>query len=253
MFSKLLIFSFCFLGVFGLIMATMPTEFASQAWNAGYIEKEAAEYFSMANVTQYQNVLNFNISYPGSKQYDFGLPSGQKIEFWWDQKLMGTAGWQKVFQVRHLTDQFWGYWYGWHALEFDRVYFSTDKTILFKGDLEHFWDDSINASLFWCECDHIRTNVLFIPYNSSWTIGESWDNDELKVVTSYEMDWNATGLSSWTILGQLLTFQSPNLGIGGIGGTILNTLIALPVWVSIAICVIKLVQSMIPFIKGTGN
>lgn len=227
--------------MFTTLMVLMPTQFITQTWNPTYEEKEAGNYYSVNNVTQYASTYSFNLTFPSYNATDFGLPSGQQLQFWWGV----TLGVGKSFQVRHLTDQFFGWWWGWHNLEFDN-----GEIALSRSDLAERMDTDTNTSLFWVDCDHVRTSIFIIPYQASWNITESWDNDELRFVTSYEVDWNASSVNAWTVLGQLLSFQSPNLGIVGIGGVILDTILALPFYILTGIAVIMLVQSMLPFIRG---
>jgi len=252
-FSKLLIFCFVFLFSFTLLAATMPSEFIYAGWEATYgdADDEVASYYSMHNITMYQQGEEFVSTYPGSDQFDFpGMGSTNKMEFWWDDSLYEG----KCFEVRHLTDEILGFWHGWHRLHFDQTYMSPAMPWrLFKYDLEQRWDDALNGSLFWAECDHARLNIIFQPNGTYTDIGDSWDGNELRILTSFEVDWNATSVSAWTVLGNLLTFQSPDLGIPGLTGTVFNTLIAGIFTVIVAILIIKVVQSMIPFIKGISE
>jgi len=252
--SRALVFVFTLLGIFALLMVNMPGELVVQTFNPSYnrSDQEVKEKFKTADLTMYSNAVSGNISYGSSKQYDFGLPSGQKLEVWFSQE----SGYPtfKALELRHLMNQFLGAWYDWHRLDWTTKTTGREvKYWVLKDDLEEAWDSTVNASLFTAHCDHITTSVMIMPYNSSWTIGESWDNGYLGYVLSYEVDWNATGVSAWTITAQLLTFQVPDLGIPGVGGTIMSYLIAIPVWSLIAYLVYKLVVGLIPFVSGGGG
>jgi len=257
--SRALVFVFTFLGIFALLMANMPGELVVQTFNPSYnrSDEEVKEKFKVADLTMYSNAVSGNISYGSSKQYDFGLPSGQKLEVWFSQESVATASGYvtfKAFELRHLMHEILGWWYDYHRL--DWTIENTGRKVydwVLKGDLEEAWNSEVNASVFTAHCDHITTSVLIMPYNSSWTIEESWDNGYLGYVLSYEVDWNATGVSAWTITAQLLTFQVPDLGIPGVGGTIMSYLIAIPVWSLIAYLVYKLVAGLIPFVSGGGG
>lgn len=56
--------------------------------------------------------------------------------------------------------------------------------------------------------------------------------------------------SAWTLLAQILTFQSPDLGIPGIGGTILSYILGAGIWASIVLLIFAAVTSVIPTISG---
>jgi len=236
-------------------METMPSDFIYADWEATYgdADEEVVAFYSLHNITMYQQGEEFVATYPGSTEFDFPVGQGDdKIEYWWND-VYYLGSYAKVFQVRHLTDQILGYWYGWHSLHFDNIVGSTEEWNIVKYDLTERWDSELNGSLFWAECDHARLNVIFQPNGTYTDIGESWDNNELRVLTSFEIDFNATSMSAWTVLGRLLTFQSPHLGIPGVGGFLFNTLISGVFTVIVAILIIKVVQSMIPFIKGTDD
>lgn len=259
MFSKLAIFAFCYLAVFAVLMGNMPVQYLSLTWNPTYSDTNVARKYSIYNITMYASSEALDLTYPDSKAYSYGLPDGQQIQFWWGDDLvtwipLSISPLQlasvKVLQVRHLTDQIFGIWYGWHRLEHSNT--SLAKHI-FKADLERNWDATMNASFFWSECEHKRLNMFIEPYNATWTIGEAWDNNHLNITASWEIDWNATHLSAWTVLGRLLSFQSPNLGIAGVGGIIFDTILATPFWVMTAILIIKIVQSFLPFIRGVDD
>lgn len=251
MLSKALVFVFVTLGMFALLMGTMPSEFISETWNPNYRDVETKETFDAVDILMYENAESGELNYgDGPLQYDFGLPSGQKLEIDWVIRYG-----QSYVYVRHLVGQTLGYWTNYHNLD---VYTTSGVMLpyndkMFKPDLVANWNPDKNASIFNVKCDHITSNIIFQPRNSSWTIGESWDQEKLNFAMSYEVNWNATGVSAWTIVAQLLTFQAPNLGIGGIAGVILNAIIAIPMWSLIAYIVYKIVVGIIPFVSGGGG
>jgi len=240
----MLIYIFVFLALFMVVFASMPGDYIATyfASSAG-VDQDIADYYSLANVTMYNQAENFSLSYPeGQIDFDMGLPGGQRVQFLW-----GNDIWSKIIGVRHLTDEFFGIWYGWHRLKFDGL---GDSLGILRPDLVTNWDDSINGSLFWADCNHIRVSMFVQPNGTYTDIGESYDNNELRFIISYEVDWNATQISAFNVLGKLLMFQSPDLRIPGTGGTIINMVVSAPIWSMIAILIIKIIQSVIPFIRG---
>jgi len=197
--------------------------------------------------------LSLNLTYGESQQFDFGLPEGQKLEFWWDMYL-GTG--RSQFEIRHLTDDLWGWWWGWHNLEVQEPYRSRlEKTYwtnsLGKEDvITNLFDEDYNATYCEFACDHLKIKIFILTYNQSWTLEESWDNEKLKIYTSYDIDWSKTGTSMWGVMTQLLTFQNPNLGIPGVFGTILTIGFGGALWACIAVLFFALITSVIPTISG---
>jgi len=259
MFTKTLLFVFAFIGFFAILFGTIQGDFYDNqtAFTASAgSNKEVAEYFDLANVTLYANAGSDNMTYPYSSWFDNGkewaggLPSGQYLEVWWASEVPPIY---TVIEFRHVED-FWG---GIRLI--DRCSFKTKDKIdigqfMFKTHLVNNYDAEDNGTTFYASCSHLAVSTI-ISYNQTkyTNIAQAWDNGELDYVLSYEVDWNATSISGLNILGKLLTFQNPNLGITGIFGTTLNLAIAIPFWVMTTILIIKLVQSVIPFIKGLSE
>jgi len=250
--NKMFVFLFVFLGFSAVLLATMPPQFLALGVEAKYQDKEAASFFNAQNVTMYNYTLTINLTKGSSEQFDFGLPEGQQIEFWWDYYVAWPN--RDLFQIRHLTDNLWGYWWGWHLLSLTEQFWS--RTSLRSGigldraGLLELFDEKSNST--YCEwyCDHLMVKLFILTANQSWTLEESWDNGELRLYTSYGIDWTATGTSMWTVMFQLLAFQNPQLGFPGVGGTILSMGVGLALWGSISLLAFAFITSVIPFIRG---
>lgn len=242
---------FVFLGLFAILLVTMPTEFKQLGIDADVMDKEACSYFDEHNVTMYNNTATINLQYGVSNKSDFG---GEIYEFWWDYETHFT---RDMLEVRHLTDELWGWWYGWHYLvmpesDWSRTTLGTGIGIDRDGLLELF-DEDYNATVATFACEHINFNLYIVTANQSWTLEESWDNKKLKIFTSYEIDWTKTGTNMWRVMFQLLTYQNPDLGIPGIGGMILSHAVSLTLTASILLLSFALITSVIPFIRGWGG
>jgi len=252
--NKMFVFIFVFLITFSALLGTMCTGFKILGIDADVQDKESANFFSSMNVTQYNYTLSLNITYGEEEQYDFGLPEGQKLEFWWNYEThFGT----RMLELRHLMDSFWGWWYNWHWLTIPSPYLEQTPLGtglgLDKDGVLALFDDDFNASYCEFTCEHVHVKLFILTANQSWTLSESWDNEKLKLYTSYGIDWDETGTSMWGIMGELLTFQNPELGIPGPGGYILNLGFSGALWACIAILFFALITSVIPFIGGWGG
>jgi len=252
MFSKMLIYLFVVVGVFAVLFASIPGAFFEAAFSSSMgVDKEIAEWFDLANVTMYGDTGNDNMTWeyssyhdhPDAPQFPAGLPSGHYLEVWWGYDLIQVLEFRLIHEV----------WWGLDIL--DRLRFRNEEgdklgIRLYDADLEAAWNSEINGSVFYAS-GRLSTSAIF-SYNQTKysSITEAWNNYEISYASSYEVDWNATQVSALTILGQLLTFQNPDLGITGEGGYILNMLIAIPFLVMTVILIIKLIQSVIPLISG---
>lgn len=249
--NKMFVFIFVFLGLFAVLLTTMPPDFIILGIDANVQDKEVRDYFDERDVTVYNNTLTLDLIFKEEQQFDFSLPEGQKLEFWWGHyDIFGD-----ILGLRHLVDNLWGWWYNWHWLEVQEPYITQGNVNypefgLTKDDLLALFDEDYNASYCEFTCDSISVKLFVAPYDQSWTLSESWDNEKLKLYTSYNVDWSETGTSMWHIMFQLLAYQNPNLGIPGLGGLILGYGLSLSLTASILLLAFALITSVIPFIRG---
>jgi hypothetical protein len=267
MFTKTAIFIFCFVGIFAVVFSGITPDFyanqASYTASAG-ITQEIAETFDLANVTLYGQIGGGNmtfewsslIDHPSAPQHQAGLPTGQYLEIWWSYYPVPITP-IKYLQFRHTTK---GWWTSFLIMQ---VYYKDGTPIeareypgqglIDSVHLVNAWDDNSNASVFQTKTP--VTASYLINYNQSKysTITDAWNGGELSYILSYELDLNATQMSIWGLMGALLTFNAPALGIAGIGGTIITAMIAVPFWVITAILIVKLIFAIIPFVKGVDE
>lgn len=256
MFTKMAIFVFASIGIFALLFAALPSDYMAVSFESTLgAEKRVADYYDLQNVTLYANAGQDNMTYPysslndhpGAPQFSAGLPTGQYLEVWWSFYPFGSH----FLEFRHVEQWF----FGWRVIA--RLNFQTENktSVPYQRINAQICDDNYNpernASLFYASGSALTLSCFFM-YNQSLyaDIGTAWNNGDIDYMLSYDVDWNATSVSALTILGQLLTFQAPALGITGVGGALISGTIAFPFWICTAILIIKLVQSVIPFIKG---
>jgi len=252
-FSKMVLFLFCTVGLFGLLFSLIPPQFFEASYSASIgVDKEIAEYFSVANVTMYSNLGSDNMTYPYSSydhhpdppQFGEGLPENQYLEVWWGQELTPYS----TLEFRHIELGWWRTLIGYLRFELPN---KTRFWYLDADTLEFVYDDAINGSAFNVWCNHISVSTIFTFNHTAYnTITEAWNDGKLDYVLSYEPNWNASSVSASTIMWQLLTFQNPDLGIKGDAGTVFNWMVALPFWVMTAILILIVMQSLVPFIRG---
>jgi len=250
---------FVFIVVFFVFSASLlsffPPEFRILGMQAEYQDKEVADYFDEHNVLQYNYSFSLNLTYPDIQTKDYGLPGNEKLEFQWvygDYMLYQ----EDVIELRHTDSGFMGWWTVWHRLEVQEPYASQVQFPgwgLLKEDVVALWDEEYNASYSEWSCDHMDVKLFIFSANQSWTIEESWDNGELVFFTSYGVDWEKTGYSMWGVMGQLMAFQNPDLGIPGQGGSILSAGVGAALWAGVALLFFALITSVIPFIRGWGG
>jgi hypothetical protein len=257
MLSKALIFVFTVLGVFALLMVYLPTELISTGWNPSYRRQdlEVKQVFSAAQLQVYDLNNATNITYPSSTL--FPLTGGQQLEIWWSL-YHSPSYWVKSLQIRHLTDMAFGFWIGYHTLT---LYFQDGVTpvplhgsgipsdIEFE-DLDDAYNSTSKSCAFVMKCDHVNAAFILGTAVGDADIYESWNTGTMQFYLSYSVNWTNTGYNAWSLVGQMLTFQAPDLGIGATGGVIVNSLIAIPLWSLIGYILYKIIAGIIPFISG---
>jgi hypothetical protein len=227
----------------------MPTDFQVTSLNAAYVNKEIKETFSIADIQMYDNAASGTFTtFPEEDSYTFGLPSGQWLGVGWDLYGYTTPS-------IYLKHDMGGWYANYHGLAWliegreHEPWWMMWRLV--KEDLVNAWNPDSNMSVFSAQCEVITTNVIFEIYNSSFsTIADSFDAHLLNYTLSYDINLTSMAPNAWTIIGSLLTFRAPEIGWSGDMGTVMNFIIAIPIWASIAYLVYKLVTGLVPFLSG---
>lgn len=260
MLSKALIFVFSVLGIYGLIMATMPAEFLALRFSGSQMSVVVKERFSVADILVYSNTGTDNMTYPYTSlsytppRWQAGLPTDHYLEVWWSTYPLPHI--DKCIALNHVWKGLWFWLYGWDIEGLVLYPYGSTTPVdtwqnrfITREIMVENWVASKNGSAFTAR-GSITANILFTPTDPSKTIGEAFDDSTVSYYLSYAPDMNQTGLNAWTIVSQLLTFQAPDFGIGGVAGLLLNGIIAIPIWSMIAYLIYKIVAGVIPLISG---
>lgn len=265
MISKVLIFLFVFLGGFALIIGAMPAEFihAGDIYNPTYRDVHIQEQFNINNMVVYDNMGMHNMTFipyrsvyngPVPPDWEAGLPTNQFLDVQW--MVMGYPYLEllgPVIQLKQVQKNYFLIW-SWYT-DIDTLAFSVYNgsligNYLLKSTIVNNWDSKTNSSRFSARGNQISTNLLIKQTNASRTIGQNWDDHHLNYYISYDVNFTMMSMGAFGIVGQLLTFQSPNLGIPNPWGYFLNQLIAFPLWASIAYVAYKIIAGLIPWMSG---
>jgi len=246
-------------------MGLLPSEIQNLGWSGSSVDVEIQEQFEAADLLAYKNTATDNMTYPYSSLDDAPSPpqwetsqSGKYLEVIWfeDPNPYFTM---HIISLRDVQMEWWGRDY--HALTLKNrqgqpissygYSGSVANTEISKAVLVANFEAAFNATYFSGRCEHLMTNIL-ISYNWSEyaSIGVAFDAGKLGYSLTYDVDYNATGLNGWNIAASLLSFQAPDIGIGGVGGIIINACVAIPIWALVAYIVFKLIAGIIPFISG---
>lgn len=264
-FGGMLIFCVTFLGIFFLLLAVFPTEFFSLQSDYSLAPYDAAnrDYWSKEDLENTRWAIYHNVSVGSGEEYDF-TALNESVDYifqvdWWNYVTEGIT-------FRHQT---WGgYLWGVLPARYDSMkVMDIPESAVIYGDpgsgnifyasvvtrdfLVNYWDNTKNVTrLRPVQCEHITiTAWIRDPNQTRNDIGAAWDEGTLYVELGFGFDDFVVALNSYDMIGRLLTFQSPEIfGLTGVAATIINTIIALPVWSCIAYLVYRLVLMAIPFV-----
>jgi len=227
-----LIFVGTFLAVFVLMISQIPSIFyAYQTYvPEGYAGLSIDDKWDIANigksgVKSYDNktllcgVPNwFALNYTGN-------PINDTLLYWvWDP-------YENIITIDHVPA-----WWNYHICN---PYPLTRAYVLAN--------EENNVSAFYVRCTYadipeVYTQISF-DSNTYSSLSSAWDDGTIQVWVGFLMNASATSASYdvWTLLGGILFFQSPNIE------PTLNAIIAIPIWISIIVCIIYVLDKVMPF------
>lgn len=239
---KTLLVVLCMLGIFGILVGTIPSEFITEAQE--YRAQDIPSEFDLVDTLQFANTYNFTNDYP-TKIFskDFG---GYSLRW---TSLYGA--WDGYFQVAfvHYDWEFpiFGWLMGSHYVEWmGRKTGLNHGTKLGSNDVELEWNDETNSSDFTAKCRHFNMYV-FWSYNLTAyaTMEDAYLDDNLYVLWAIEWDELGTGLNAFNLISMILFFQLPDIH------PILNMIIALPLWVCIGWLTFAFIMAVIKSLPFT--
>jgi len=257
LFTKIVFFTLVVVGTFGILMTSMDARFIeAQTWAGSYqSDKEAATFFSTHNMSA-QAYTQFTLleGYGNSHSETFNLPNGHEIEFWWAVDDIGPLPDIRLLEVRHTWPGPFGFGRSHENLKVIYPY-SDDVELeewgLQRQDLVNLWEMYFpNAS--YCEWAYggYGTKTFISPNATGNSIGESWDLGNVTMTVGFSYNWTEAHYDVFTILGQMLSFSAPSVGVPGEIGIIMDFFVSFPLWILIIIALLMLLQSIIPTIRG---
>lgn len=263
MLSKAIIFSFSFLGMFAILFVNIPNSFRTNqaTWSSSYYrtDEQVATFFNFNNITVYDSQAQGLLTYPEHDTVIGGLPSGQQLDVWWDLEYATEdphdlpGPYSEYLGISYETQHwFLGVFQYWTA---ERLHFSSLKAgvnrgdFVYKTELEDDFQNTLNGTGYSARCNSgIQVSILYSGNETD--IGDSWDNGQLSYMISWELNATASSINMFTLLGQILTFQAPTLGITGFFGDLMNAMIAIPIYALTGFLIYKLITGIAPWLSG---
>jgi hypothetical protein len=254
------------LGSFITIIGLMPSEFYAVqpgiSTNVGQ-DKLVVDYFDAHNITLYKSTWAFNITWDEEVHLDDVPVTNERLTASWNYYSAADSGMfpgpDRALTVSHdgwfSFLGLFGWWTG-HRLILDEPYLTLSggrdfaaQGYMTRTMLLNLATDA-NSAYYELSCIHVPMKFVVLNWNSSWNLEQSWDNQHLRVLGSYDIDWDAMKPSAWNLLTSLITFQNPALGIPGDFGSILTYVIGLAFWTTTAIIIYTVVTRLFPTIQG---
>lgn len=255
MLTKAVVFLFSVMAVFGVIVNGIPADFTAQqtATYGAATDKAVASYFDMNNFTVYGSQAHGNMTGYGwsNKTIPSGISPTDWIEIYWTRVDVQYVGSTYGFQIKHATEQ----WYGrsGHELSFSSpqlLEMDFGPALVTVNDLVGAWDATYNGSYFDAYCEHLALNIIFQPTDPTKDIFQAFQANAVSFSMSYEVDLNATGVSIWTLVGNLFAFRTPDIGLPGIANDIIGGAVGAAMWALVAIVIYKVTTGIIPWLSG---
>jgi hypothetical protein len=147
----------------------------------------------------------------------------------------------------------WGYVLGVMNYQSVTIHFSKGTSVKYTAVRDYIIslqqeENGQNVSMVYL--DHITTeysirlsfsydNETYTNFLQAWTAGHL-----IILIEVYVIEAQSVGFNLWTLLGQILLFQSPDIGL-----SVLNIFIAIPIYLGLAVCalyVINKLRDMLP-------
>lgn len=228
------------LGVFVLLVVSMPSGFYSTSPEYSQTYGPQADYIEPTDLESIAYFLTYNISYPesGGVEYDFDAEgaTGTYVNVRWTSTVEGQA-----FSFWHETWR-WLIFKTYEQMFFTRDNYDTGYITL--AILENYWDSDLNSSkISPIYVPDLSVNAWFTdPDTSRNNITQAWSANQITVSVGFGWDNATMGYSAWSLVSQLLTFQSPQIH------WTVNMLIAIPIWSAIGYLVARIILLIIPFV-----
>lgn len=231
---KVILFSVCFLLFFGYMIQSMPVDMVenqSTTFSDVPVYVEPPTYFDVGSLSRSEIISQdyANVSYPegGHNFYlTYQDTNDTQINLVWvvpDELAFTHVHW--LFYIIPLQKQMNPY----------PLYNATVLGSIEEGETAEFWLRCVDGDI-----PEVYLGISF-DNDTYADLGEAWDDGELSIYVAFLSNATFTGGNAWALVGSLLTFSAPNIH------PIVNFFIAVPVWVSIIISILYVLEKILPF------
>ena len=244
--------------IFTVLYAAMPSDFfLNQAdYNPNLINAEVREEFKATDLAVYSSYAQDTafVGYssirdaPDAPQWATSI-TNRFIEVWWDNEYIPDVGSIGLkFEIRDTEKRNFIIDY-YVNLETCRIY-TNESEIGIHFARENLTPYENDTQLYLTAKGKYVSTSIILKANGTDTLGEAWDTGNLGYSITYEIDFDAMKPSAWQLIGQLITFQSPDFGVPGLIGDLISYVIGLVFWLATALIAYTIITKLIPTISG---
>jgi len=213
-----LLFTVCFLGIFGFLVMTIPSGFLEASQDRRQLN--IPNVFDSIDVMDYAETHNFTL---GDDSWEnWGKPDfGHDMRFY-----VNKAG----LEYPHLwfisNVHFYGLWSGHKMWWTNATTFRYNYLILPQMVID--WNPETNMSEYTVSCSHF-TMKAWITYNTTTyeSLIDAWDNNDAHILFAIKFEELGGRWDLWSLITGVLFLQLPDVHPS------LNMLFAIPLWICI--------------------
>ncbi len=237
--------------IFGLLITGMTT-YAPEILYSGktYRNPNIPSDWSKDELEGVDQWLNHTVTYPAILgnyvYYDYpsAIPPQYLRVLWWHNIVSVDSS---TIQLQDRGMHLGSYWITSDL--FDWISNDTGQTDLSKTLAIQYWDSATNKSYFPdVRAPYLKVKVWLSDHITTRNnISQSWSDGNLTIAVGFNQMDAQTGLNAWNLIGNLLAFQTPQaFGLTGIGATLLNAIIAIPIWACIGYLIFRFLMMIKP-------
>jgi hypothetical protein len=240
----MLVFVLVFLGVFFVLVASIPAEFFFTPGRTyqNYVVPDNFDPMELGGIAFF---TQHNITVGDTKYYTFTNSTLELRAIFYP-----ALGIPRRIEFEHL------YWYFGPIFLYDSMQIETEGNYyITREDAVSHWISNVSKSKFYpVWCNHARvTSWIYDPNSSRDDVGVAWDAGTVTVAIGFGFEYQTAAINGWSLIGALLSFQSPQIfGMTGLGATVMNLIISLPVWGCVGYLVIRILAVIVDMFKPFG-
>jgi len=242
---KPLVLIVSFLGLLFILINMIPGEFYAASYEGR--EVNIPEYFEGIDIQSYIQTWTYTLNETEGKEvygyYDVNINDGDFAghKFRLSYKLPNSSS------LNLLIDRCFTTWFFFedaeHMIWYNKQGIKLTDCLLTDEQIE---GESVDGeSRYVLRCSKAEFDVYFYYNSTIWNNAtEAWNHHELHFFAGIGFDQLNTSINAWSLISSILFFQMPDVH------PILNAMVAIPLWISIAYLVYVLILKAIPFVGG---